>query len=565
MLELLGIKTEKFANTDLYDDLQDTLQSQANSGQAVVAVGTGANFAVGECVVIYNIPNGNFETAIIQSISSNNLTMTANLTNTYGAGSYIGKYLGFIDTTNRNYKRLSAPDLGTGADGAFVSSGNETWSTEKNYTSITIQNGHTITVSADIAIKCTGAVNIEAGGKLSAKGYGHAGGAGASNDNGQAQQGASQLGAGGYSTSANGGGGGGGDGISSIDYVGGGGGGYGTAGTAGSKSGNATVGAGGGTYNDAEMSNQTTAFLKGAGGGGGSGSYNVPHGSGGAGGGIIKIYCSSITVAGEIDCDGNNGTVAQNAGGGGGAGGSIIILAMGAVVIGTGLLHCSGGTGGVTTGSGGNGGSGRIRIEGTSITGTSTPTLATGYTSGYTAYSKYGFYFTKKIELENEAITVNNFVRQDVIVAELLGSGASAGQADVTVADGTKYEVGDFVVIKEGSSVEQKTIESIAGNVLTMSENLSNTYTTSAKVFRIDVRAYVSLVNPGENQDQQLMELKEINFEDSDSVLLLSHTRTVKSTATGSGGTELVGMIQLKSNGINAEEVAIIQADWQTF
>jgi len=576
LAELFGIKIERFKNTDLYDDLKDNLTAQANSGQVVVSVGTGANFSVGECVIIFDPSTNNFETATIQSKNTNALTMTANLTNTYGAGSFVGKYIGYLDTASRKFKRKVAPDLGTGADGAFVSSGNATWSTEKNFTSVTIQNGHTITVNGDFEIKCQGAFTINSGGKLSAKGQGHAGGVGqVGTGYWGARQGTSELGAGLNNRNANGGGGGCAITDQSANYrAGGGGGAFGTNGS----NGGAYYGAygyGGVAYNDAGMTNDTVGFRKGSGGGGGC-YYYGGSGAGGNGGGIIRISCLSLSIAGSIDCDGDNGGNAYEqyggqgvgGGGGGGAGGSIRILCLGSATIGTGLIHASGGTGGTGYNNqayGGNGGAGRVRIEASAISGTSTPTLASGYSTGYTAYTKYGFYFTQKITTGSPAITVNAYIRQDVVVNELIGASVSAGQKNCQVANGAKYEIGDKVVVKEGTKFEVHTIASKNTNVLTMTDNFANSFTTSGKVFRIDCVGYCSLQPTGSGESQEEMTLKEIFFENSDTVMLLVYSKTIKAINEDSEGVELVGMVRLKDVASNTNAVAMREVNWEYF
>lgn len=62
----------------------------------------------------------------------------------------------------------------------------------------------------------------------------------------------------------------------------------------------------------------------------------------------------------------------------------------------------------------------------------------------------------------------------------LLTSNAASGQKDVVVADGSKFDEGDRVKIYDDSAYEWNKIASIAGNTLTMENNLANTYTTAA-------------------------------------------------------------------------------------
>lgn len=586
LANLLGIKRDSFDSLSLYDDLKDVATSQANSGQAVVNVVVGANFNVGECVVLYNPANNSFETATILSKNSNALTMTQNLTNTYVAGSLIGKYLGYIDTSARKYKRKNAPDLGTGADGAFVSSGNATWSAEKNYTSVTIQNGHTITINADVEIKCQGAFIINSGGKLSAKGQGHAGGIRGVpyGYNGSSELAVGLVQGANNPTIANGGGGAGSQctGQGQNSGAGGGGGGFATAGGVGSVIAG-YAGQPGGVYNDVAMTNDLVHFRKGSGGGGGCSGINYngsyPNaGNGGPGGGIIRISCASLSVPGEIDCDGNPGEDGRDyngsfraGGGGGGSGGSIRVFVLGAAAIGTSLVHANGGVGGQgciygslsATGKGGDGGVGRIRIEAASLTGTSAPTLASGYSNGYTAQAKYGFYFTQKINTERPAITVNAYIRQDVIVNELIGATVNAGQKNCQVADGAKYDIGDVVIVKEGSKFELHTIANKATNVLTMVDNFANGFTTAGRVFRIDALAFCSLKAAGVAEAQTQMTLKDVYFESSDAVIALVYSKTIKSDNTGTEGLEFVGMVRLKDVAVNTRAVAMRECNWE--
>lgn len=64
---------------------------------------------------------------------------------------------------------------------------------------------------------------------------------------------------------------------------------------------------------------------------------------------------------------------------------------------------------------------------------------------------------------------------------EYMTADAAAGQKDVTVADGSVFVAGEAVNIADGVATElTNTIASISGNVLTMTSNLANTYTTAA-------------------------------------------------------------------------------------
>ena len=580
--QLIGIKQDNLIDNSVVDELFDNLAVDALSGQANVQVSNGSQFSVGEMVIIYD-GEDTFETVAIQSISVNTLTMTDNLIHSYPLGSLIGKYLGVLDTGNGKYIRALAPDLGDGTDGAFVSSGNVTWSSEKNFSSVLIQNGHTVTVSGNFDIKCQGTFEIEIGGKLTAKGRGHAGGGYSTY---YARQGTSYPGGDqglGYSSYLRNGGGGGGGVCHSTGQnsgAGGGGGGYGSAGGGGSVIGGSNGGQGGGTYNDGELSNNAIEYRKGSGGGGGCSGIQMHSGSGGTGGGIIRIQTKLLIVDGEIDCNGNDG---QNAdaynnsfragGGGGGSGGTIFIVCLLGATIGTNLIHSNGGTGGlgdqygtlVTTGKGGNGGNGRIRIEAGAISGVSTPGFATGYSSGADGRTKYGWYFTQSIETENNAINVNCYVEQNIVEKKNLASLANADQADVEISDASQFEVGDKVLIRENEKLEIKVIDIIASNILTMDSDLKYSYTTSAEVLRIDVQGIISLVEAGEDENLQDMDIKDIEYIESD-IYKFSFTKCIKNNAEESGGMKLVGSIRLKGrNTGETVDVSFNEVSWTWF
>ncbi len=87
-----------------------------------------------------------------------------------------------------------------------------------------------------------------------------------------------------------------------------------------------------------------------------------------------------MTVSGAITSNGNAGSAANvnHGGGGGGAGGSILIQANSAT-LGTTLVTATGGgtaPGTTTAGGGGGGGVGRIRVEASSLTGTTNPSAS---------------------------------------------------------------------------------------------------------------------------------------------------------------------------------------------
>jgi hypothetical protein len=285
-------------------------------------------------------------------------------------------------------------------------------------------------------------------------------------------------------------------------------------------------------------------------------------------------------MSGEIDCDGNDGQDAQAysssfraGGGGGGSGGTVFIVCLLGATIGTNLIHSNGGAGGlgdqygtlVTTGKGGNGGNGRIRIEAGAISGTSSPGFATGYSSGADGRTKYGWYFTQNIETENEAINVNCFVEQNIIEKKNLASLASANQADVEITDASQFEIGDKVLIREDERLEIKIIDSIISNILTMDSDLKYQYTTSAEVSRIDVQGTISLVEAGEDESLQDMDIKDVEKMDTD-VYKFTFAKCIKNNAEEAGGMKLVGAIRLKGKSTGETvDVSMNEVSWMWF
>lgn len=215
-------------------------------------------------------------------------------------------------------------DRGDGSDGAFNPSSNTTISGEKNYTSVFIPAGVTVTVEQAVKFKVHG--SFFNGGTINADG-------GAENS--------------GMETNGTGKGGNGGNGLSGR----GGAGGY-----ADNNAGNRNQGGSGGsaTFCDADVIdnkmiiNIVQGYLFGSGGGAGGNSYDsgTRAGRGGAGGGGVTIVAKEVCNNGTISAKGKNGGngSANRGGGGGGAGGSIIIIAD--RVFGNGNTHVTGGTGG---------------------------------------------------------------------------------------------------------------------------------------------------------------------------------------------------------------------------
>jgi len=60
-----------------------------------------------------------------------------------------------------------------------------------------------------------------------------------------------------------------------------------------------------------------------------------------------------------------------------------------------------------------------------------------------------------------------------------LASNAASGQKTVVVVDGSVFRIGDDVTIADDNNSEANRIASYSGNTLTMTNNLSNSYTTA--------------------------------------------------------------------------------------
>ena len=222
-------------------------------------------------------------------------------------------------------------DRGDGSDGAFNPTGNTTISGEKNYTSVFIPAGVTVTVTKCAKILCQGGfINkgvISANGQGALGGYGYTGagrpGQNAVNFGGSADSGESvkALLMTGFSGYAFGAGGGGGGQAAGSGYAGGAGG------------------------------------LGGAGGNGGAGvrgesnrsGYGV---SGGNGGGGIVIVTNEFTNMGSITANGNNGGNANRYAGAGGGGGGGVIVVISNTVNSEGTISVTGGRGGANGGPG---------------------------------------------------------------------------------------------------------------------------------------------------------------------------------------------------------------------
>jgi len=61
-----------------------------------------------------------------------------------------------------------------------------------------------------------------------------------------------------------------------------------------------------------------------------------------------------------------------------------------------------------------------------------------------------------------------------------LASNASSGQKDIVVEDASKFKAGDTIQVEDDSSDEEATIDTISDNTITVTVNLSNSYTVAA-------------------------------------------------------------------------------------
>lgn len=221
-------------------------------------------------------------------------------------------------------------DRGDGSDGDFVPTGNVTISGVKNYKSVFIKSGLTITVDKYVLIKCQEAFINK--GTITANGKGASGGKGGQGGSDGGTQ--STAGTSGFS-----------------------------AGGAGGKGTDITGSAGGGIFvYDTTLSAVIVKdlvlnypfFFKGAGGGGGGcnplkGNYG---GAGGAGGGCIVVVCDSFsntTMTANGNSGGAGGGSIGGSGGGGGGGGACIVICKTLTTKGT--ITANGGAGGRFAGS----------------------------------------------------------------------------------------------------------------------------------------------------------------------------------------------------------------------
>jgi len=353
------------------DCVASNVSGAAASGQAAVTVASATGFVAGDEVLVMQVTGsgqGNYEFKDILSIASNTLTMTTNLTNSYGA---------------------------TGAQVVRV----------PQYTNVTIQSGGTFTASAwtgtahgVVAFRASGTVDVQSGGSISAAALGFtttSAGPGAGGGTGGGASGGERGGGGG-----GGGGQGGSYGTVASTPAGGGGGGGGITNptTTTTNSG----GNGGSGVTSATGSNASTGAIAdaAAGGGGGGGGISGSGGSGGSG---------SLNNAANAARNGGTGGSATGGSGGGGNGaagqgaastgnngsaGSALGTSYGAAALSTmyfGSNGAIGGTGGnANGGTGGAGGAGGTGGTGGGIIFIAAPTLTVTSTGSITASGAVG-------------------------------------------------------------------------------------------------------------------------------------------------------------------------------
>ena len=224
-------------------------------------------------------------------------------------------------------------DRGDGSDGDFYPTEDTTIEGVKNYASVMIPEGVTVSVSPAVLIKCQGAfVNM---GTVTADGQGAAG---APSDHGPSEDSSPPA-----------------LGIAGAD---------GTV-SLGGAGGATEKGAGGGVGGAPKVGDKTVAVqfgrkallhdgnifnAVGSGGGSGAGTTNKGTGAGGAGGGGILVSAGEAYNAGTISANGAKGedcSANYNAGGGGGGGGAVILVAR--RVMNAGTITAIGGAAGENT------------------------------------------------------------------------------------------------------------------------------------------------------------------------------------------------------------------------
>ena len=345
------------------------LSSGATAGDDTLSVDDASAFAAGDEVLVLSQQGsdaGTYELVFVAGVSGTTLTVEPALDASYSSSSVV------LVQRVPHYTTVTV-----GSSDAIAA---EPW---------TGNGGGVIIFRATDTVQIAGSVTADAAG--------FGGGDGVYGNSYQCTQGESIGGTGAAgTTSANDGGGGcypkrGDNGDSGA------GGGFGTSGASGTSYGGSAVTTGGTTYGAADLAD----WFTGSGGGGGSpdtegdGSPTSNYaGDGGSGGGLVAIFSSTgIEVTGSLTSDGEDGddasSLAGEVGGGGAGSGGMVLLAAPTLTL-SGTVTASGGSGGRSawhSGSpygsayGGDGGDGRIRLEYTSLSGSTAPTA--GSTATY--------------------------------------------------------------------------------------------------------------------------------------------------------------------------------------
>ena len=340
------------------------LVDNVNNGDTIT-VNDASGFSVDDEVLILQVQDttggnaGRYEFQYIASLNGNEITLTANLDNTYYSGTF-----DVVGATTSQIIRVP------------------------QYTDVTVETGNRVTSSSwdgyiggVVVFRASGTMTIEAGGSIDVSEQGYRGGAFGPSYNQDGYQGESYTGMGiggnGYGTGRMNNAGGGGS------YICGGGGEYG----GGATDSDPWTGSGdtyarkGNVYGTADLSE----LHFGSGGGGqwdGQDTFGPPS-EGGIGGGIILVYADTITAPTDsFRANGQSTYGIQRGsytyGSSGGAGGSIYLQAL-TIQGATDFCMALGGLGNHDPiRDGGDGGVGRIRVDADDLTGTTDPVHYSG-------------------------------------------------------------------------------------------------------------------------------------------------------------------------------------------
>ncbi|MBI5964085.1 MAG: hypothetical protein HY863_11460 [Chloroflexi bacterium] len=444
-----------YGETKYTDNTRSALASTANSGQLNLALASSSDFANGQEVLVIQIQGtgaGRYEFGTIANVSSNTLTLSKNLANTYTVGG------------NSKVQVIRV----------------------MQYHDVTVQSGGVLTAHAwdgnsggVIAFRSSGLTSINAGGVLNSSAIGFRGGVGGVDSQaytGEGTQSPSAM----NTTNPPGNGGG----TQHVHCAGGG------NGTAGGSGGASTVG-------DPDGNPELTIMVFGGGGGAGAVDPASGAGVGGIGGGITFIASRQLIVSGNLLSTGGNGGSVPSTGrsGCGGAGGSILIKSKD-ITLGTNLVSASEGlkgTGGTYSNSA-NGGMGRIRIEYSTFTGTTNPIASVHQVNYYSVTGQDAPFGVFGNSSDSDLTVTTGQTAYTDNIRYALASTASAGQANITLSNVTGFVIGKEVLIIQSQGIgvgnyEFAAITNINGNIFTLSKSLANTYTTGG-----NSRAQVLLV-----------------------------------------------------------------------